>query len=85
MGLRFAFSHLEIRLIFLIHYEEFDAVSNRPHTKLVNLLIFHFLTVENMRWRALPERFGHWNSVWKRFNRLSKAGVCEAFSTRSPT
>jgi hypothetical protein len=28
---------------------------------------------------ALPERFGHWNSVWKRFDRLSKAGVFEAF------
>lgn len=38
----------------------------------------HFFTVENVRWRALPERFGHWNSVWKRFNRLSKAGVFEA-------
>ena len=32
-----------------------------------------------MRWRALPERFGNWNSVWKRFDRLSKAGVFEAF------
>lgn len=39
----------------------------------------HFFTVENMRWRALPERFGHWNTVWKRFDRLSKAGVFEAF------
>src|SRR3954468_17683545 len=39
----------------------------------------HFFTVENVRWRALPERFGHWNSVWKRFDRLSKAGVFEAF------
>jgi transposase len=39
----------------------------------------HFFAVENVRWRALPERFGHWNSVWKRFNRLSKAGVFEAF------
>jgi transposase len=38
----------------------------------------HFFTVENVRWRALPERFGHWNSVWKRFDRLSKAGVFEA-------
>jgi transposase len=34
---------------------------------------------ENVRWRALPERFGHWNSVWKRFDRLSRAGVFEAF------
>ena len=39
----------------------------------------HFFTVENVRWRALPERFGHWNSVWKHFDRLSKAGVFEAF------
>ena len=39
----------------------------------------HFFTVENVRWRALPERFGHWNNVWKRFDRLSKAGVFEAF------
>ena len=39
----------------------------------------HFFTVENVRWRALLERFGHWNSVWKRFDRLSKAGVFKAF------
>src|SRR5450755_1201181 len=39
----------------------------------------HFFTVENVRGRAPPERFGRWNSVWKRFDRLSKAGVFEAF------
>jgi transposase len=39
----------------------------------------YVFTVENVRWRALPERFGPWNSVWKRFDRLSKAGVFEAF------
>jgi transposase len=39
----------------------------------------HFFIFENVRWRALPECFGHWNSVWKRFDRLSKAGVFEAF------
>ena len=27
----------------------------------------------------LPDRFGKWNSVWKRFDRLSKAGVFETF------
>jgi transposase len=37
----------------------------------------HF--VENVRRRALPERFGAWNSVWKRFDRLSEADVFEAF------
>ena len=30
-------------------------------------------------WRDLPERFGNWNSVWKRFSRLSQSGVFEAF------
>ena len=39
----------------------------------------HLFSVENVRWRALPERFGLWNSVWKRFDRLSQAGVFEAF------
>jgi transposase len=36
-----------------------------------------FFTVHNITWRALPERLGKWNSVWKRFSRLSKAGVFE--------
>jgi transposase len=27
----------------------------------------------------LPKRFGIWNSVWKRFDRLSKVGVFEEF------
>jgi transposase len=39
----------------------------------------HYFSVHNISWRALPERFGNWNSVWKRFDRLSKAGVFEAF------
>ncbi len=28
-------------------------------------------------WRDLPERFGKWNSVWRRFDRWCAAGVCE--------
>src|SRR3954468_17446186 len=39
----------------------------------------HYFSVHSITWRALPERFGNWNSVWKRFDRLSKAGVFEAF------
>jgi len=39
----------------------------------------HFFVVHNITWRALPERFGRWNSVWKRFDRLSKAGTFEDF------
>ena len=39
----------------------------------------HFFTLENVRWRALPERFGRWNSVWKRFDRLKQGRRFEAF------
>lgn len=39
----------------------------------------HYFTVHNITWRALPVEFGHWNSIWKRFWRLSRAGVFEAF------
>ena len=39
----------------------------------------HYFTVHNITWRALPSEFGKWNSVWKRFWRLSRTGVFEAF------
>jgi transposase len=38
----------------------------------------HFFSVHNITWRALPIEFGNWNAVWKRFWRLSRAGVFEA-------
>jgi transposase len=39
----------------------------------------HYFTVHSITWRALPAEFGNWNSVWKRFWRLSRSGVFEAF------
>lgn len=63
--------------------EAFRACLPRRGRKAANdrrfLEALHFFTLENVRWRALPDRFGPWNSVWKRFDRLSKAGVFEAF------
>ena len=35
----------------------------------------HYFTVHNITWRALPRQFGNWNSVWKRFWRLSRSGT----------
>jgi len=38
-----------------------------------------YFTVHNVTWRALPAEFGNWNTVWKRFWRLSHSGVFEFF------
>jgi transposase len=35
----------------------------------------HYFTVHNVTWRALPGEFGKWNSVWKRFWRLSQRAI----------
>lgn len=48
------------------------------------LKALHDFAVRNSAWRASPERFGPWNSVWKRFPRLSRAGVFEAFFALLP-
>jgi transposase len=49
----------------------------------------HFFATGNVSWRALPERFGNWSTVWKRFHRVSKAwefeGFFEVLADMSPT
>jgi transposase len=63
--------------------ELFRACRSRRGAKGRNDRLFlealHYFAVHNITWRALPEAFGNWNSVWKRFWRLSQAGVFEAF------
>jgi transposase len=34
-----------------------------------------WITRTGAQWRALPRQYGHWNSVFKRFNEWSKRGV----------
>ena len=63
--------------------EVFDAVQSRRgepgHDDRKFLEALHYFTVHNVTWRALPAEFGNWNSIWKRFWRLSRADVFEAF------
>jgi transposase len=63
--------------------EVFDAAqSNRGepgHDDRKFLRALHYFTVHSITWRALPAEFGKWNSIWKRFWRLSRSGVFEAF------
>lgn len=71
----------------------FDVVQSRRgepgHNDRRFLEALHYFTVHNIAWRALPAEFGNWNSVWKRFWRLSRTGVFEAFfqllAEQSPT
>jgi transposase len=63
--------------------EVFDAAQSRSgepgHNDRRFLEALHFFTVHSLSWRALPREYGKWNSVWKRFWRLSRTGVFEAF------
>jgi len=63
--------------------EVFDAAQScrgEPgHNDRKFLEAMHFFTVHNLTWRALPPEYGNWNSVWKRFWRLSRSGVFETF------
>ena len=71
----------------------FDAVQSRRgeagHDDRKFLEAIHFFTLHNITWRALPAAFGNWNSIWKRFWRLSRTGVFEAYfqllAEQSPT
>jgi transposase len=66
-----------------IVFKVFEASRSRRGDKGRNdrkfLEALHYFVVHNITWRALPEKFGHWNSVWKRFWRLSRSGAFEAF------
>ena len=35
----------------------------------------YWLAKTGAPWRALPERFGNWNGVWRRFSRWSASGM----------
>src|ERR1700761_9400005 len=63
--------------------EGFDAAQSSRgepgHDDRKFLRVIHYFTVHSITWRALPSEYGNWNSIWKRFWRLSRSGVFEAF------
>ena len=44
-----------------------------PDRRFLNAVLYVAKT--GLPWRDLPERFGPWNSVWRRFDRWSRRGV----------
>jgi transposase len=63
--------------------EVFDAAQSSRgeprHDDRKFLEAVQYFTVHNITWRAPPAEFGKWNSIWKRFWRLSRSGVFEVF------
>lgn len=58
---------------FLPGTEGTVGVTAQDNRLFVNAVIWVFKT--GAPWRDLPERFGNWNSIHKRFARWSKSGI----------
>ena len=50
--------------------------SAQDNRLFVNAVLF--IARSGVPWRDLPEQYGKWNSVYQRFNRLSKRGIWQA-------
>jgi len=58
---------------FLPGQEADPGVTASDNRLFVNAILW--IAKTGAPWRDLPERFGHWNSVWKRFDRWTAKGV----------
>lgn len=52
----------------------------RDHRQVVEGIVFRYRA--GIPWRDLPERFGPWQTVWKRHRRLSKDGTWDRVHAR---
>ena len=46
---------------------------NVSNLQVINAILF--VAEQGCKWRALPQRFGNWHTIYTRMNRWSKAGV----------
>ena len=52
----------------------------RGNVRILNIAIINavlYVLENGCKWRALPERFGKWSTVYARFRRRSRSGVLE--------
>ena len=52
----------------------------RDHRQVVEGIVFRYRA--GIPWRDLPERFGPWQTVWKRHARFSRDGTWDTILTR---
>ena len=65
--------------------EQFNAIEHLLPTPRGNVKIHHravidaclYMLKEGCTWRSLPARYGHWHTIYTRWNRWSKKGVWE--------
>ena len=57
----------------------------RGNVQVSNLQVlnaFLYMAEQGCKWRALPEQFGPWNTVYRRLNRWAQKGVLDAVFAR---
>jgi transposase len=65
--------------------EQFDLIKEyfprqRGNVKVDNFTFISailYMTENGCKWRALPEKFGNWNSIYRRFERWAETGVIQ--------
>lgn len=65
--------------------EQFEQIApllprQRGHVRIDNRLMVNailYVAANGCKWRALPERFGKWQTVYRRMNRWAKQGVLD--------
>jgi len=58
---------------FLPGQPDDPGVTASDNRRFVNAVLW--IAKTGAPWRDLPERFGNWNSIWRRFDRWSAKGV----------